>query len=353
MNLWPISKLKETFRSIDTQLRQQEERLTAQGKDIVTQEKDISAQNTHIAVLEELVARLQESEKVSCERIHHLEQDLMRLKKQEEDSQQEIANRLYLADLQCVNLQFQLCDIHLPQNSIRYEALENRHKGEKCFIIGNGPSLKIQDLETLHKKKITTFGSNKIYRAFGETSWRPDYYMCQDRRMLEHNWAEIGSLEGMTFFYPHQAISEKHLDIRQKNAILFPFKTINIYPVWFTYNPLMVLHEGKTVTFSLLQLAEFMGFSEVYLLGVDCDYPTIQDASGELVVDKKAQTHFIKDYWSENELIYQPDTKTSMQAYKSAQEYSETHEIKFYNATRGGALEAFPRIDFEEAIKRF
>ena len=130
-------------------------------------------------------------------------------------------------------------------------------------------------------------------------------------------------------------------------------KIINIHPVWFSYNPHRVIHEGMTVTFSIMQLAAFMGFSEVYLLGVDCNYPTVKTEAGETVVDRTAQTHFIKDYWDKNEKIYQPDTKTSMEAYKSAQEYAESHEIKFFNATRGGALEAFPRVDFDEVMQNW
>ena len=34
-------------------------------------------------------------------------------------------------------------------------------------------------------------------------------------------------------------------------------------------------------------------------------------------------------------------------AYKIAKKYAETHGIKIYNATRGGEMEVFERVDFD------
>ena len=48
----------------------------------------------------------------------------------------------------------------------RLAALRDRHRGERCFILGNGPSLKRTDLSKLRNE--TTFGLNRIYLAFPE-----------------------------------------------------------------------------------------------------------------------------------------------------------------------------------------
>ena len=66
---------------------------------------------------------------------------------------------------------------HAKRNDERLLALKDIHRGKRGFIIGNGPSLTVADLEKL--KNEITFASNRIYLAFDETNWRPTYYnMC-------------------------------------------------------------------------------------------------------------------------------------------------------------------------------
>ena len=61
------------------------------------------------------------------------------------------------------------------------EQCKNKYKGKRCFIIGNGPSLTKEDLEKL--KGEYTFASNKIYKLFDKTSWRPDFYAIFDENV--------------------------------------------------------------------------------------------------------------------------------------------------------------------------
>ena len=52
------------------------------------------------------------------------------------------------------------------------------HKGKRAFIIGNGPSLTKEDLEMLTNE--ITFASNRIYKMFDDTEWRPKYFTISD-----------------------------------------------------------------------------------------------------------------------------------------------------------------------------
>ena len=77
--------------------------------------------------------------------------------------------------------------------------LKNRHKGKRCFIVGGGASLKMSDLDIL--KDESTFGMNKIYKAFCKTKWRPTYYLSNDPVMLSENYEIISELiKGVKFF---------------------------------------------------------------------------------------------------------------------------------------------------------
>ena len=81
-----------------------------------------------------------------------------------------------------------------------------------------------------------------------------------------------------------------------------------------------------------------MGFKEIYLLGVDFSFSSNY---------KDACNHFIKNYYTkDSKAIFFAD-KESLQAYMSAREYADKNGIKIYNATRGGKLEVFDRVDFD------
>lgn len=77
-----------------------------------------------------------------------------------------------------------------------------------------------------------------------------------------------------------------------------------------------------------------MGFKEIYLLGNDCSYPN----------DPKKQ-HFM-DFGH-----YDSSTLTARDriifAYQYAKDFLKESDVKILNATRGGALEIFPRVDFD------
>ena len=69
------------------------------------------------------------------------------------------------------------------QDSRLIKQLKNSSQNNRCFIIGNGPSLKIADLEKL--KGEDCFACNRIYNLYDKTTWRPKYYCSQDSKVLE------------------------------------------------------------------------------------------------------------------------------------------------------------------------
>ena len=69
------------------------------------------------------------------------------------------------------------------ENKHKIKEFKNRHLGEKCFIIGNGPSLKVEDLDKLQNQ--ITFSCNMIYNTLSETKWRPYYYFVHDPKYVQ------------------------------------------------------------------------------------------------------------------------------------------------------------------------
>ena len=87
---------------------------------------------------------------------------------------------LFLALLPWQKICYKLADIGLPitKNERRLLEYRDRHKGERAFVIGNGPSLNRCDLKLL--KKEVTFGVNSIFLNYENMGFHPTYYLVED-----------------------------------------------------------------------------------------------------------------------------------------------------------------------------
>jgi hypothetical protein len=237
----------------------------------------------------------------------------------------------------------------------RYEReVKGKHIGERCFIIGNGKSLSISDLNLLSKE--VTFAVNYINIAFSETSWRPTYYVTQDyiamcdvdvisqRMPLTKLFLNMDHITIETDFIPNTL----YFSLDNTEAFLFPYP--HNKPS-FSKMPLKII-QGHTVLYTCFQIAAYMGFSEIYLLGVDNDFAIMRTYDGNLIVNGK-KNHFSDEY---EQLIsntnYIPDIDSLNKTYEAAYEYFEANNITVMNATKGGKLDVFPRIDFDSLVKR-
>ena len=106
----------------------------------------------------------------------------------------------------------------------------------------------------------------------------------------------------------------------------------------FSGNAYAIVYGAFTVACSAMQLAVYMGFKEIYLIGCDCDY------SGE-------RRHF-DDFKVENEHPIIDEEGKMVMTYETVKRYADEHGIKIYNATRGGKLEVFERVDFDSLFDR-
>jgi hypothetical protein len=246
--------------------------------------------------------------------------------------------------------------IYLKYNN-EIRKFKNIHQNERCFVIGNGPSLTAQDLEKL--KNEYTFAANKIFLVFDDTDWRPTYYCIQDFKVIQNDFVLItGKVQAKHKFIAGNTLVLEHTFLQ--NWIYF---YLDIRPFWKSYpkkNPLFSerierrIYEGCTVTYANIQLAVYMGFKEIYLLGVDHNYSVNRKHDGTI---EKAET---KDYFTDKYISPNQEfgkqlnlavLEYSTLAYQSAREYADAHGIKIYNATRGGKLEVFERVDFDTLMK--
>lgn len=235
---------------------------------------------------------------------------------------------------------------------------KNKHAGERCFLIGNGPSLKVEDLEMLKEAGEYTMACNMIVKIYQETLWRPDYHCMIDALIAKYQCEElVDNLSGQLFTNTSTYELMTH---KPKDEQCIRIRNIGKKPYYVKGNMLSYyIPSGSTVMGFMLELAIYMGFSEIYLLGVDC---TASNAS---------KGHFMKDYKTDemkekdrerirkrlkmksitdeevDEYYFQSSTLT----YRIIKEYAQRNNVNIYNATRGGLLEVYDRIVLEDVLK--
>ena len=209
----------------------------------------------------------------------------------------------------------------------RLRIFRGKYAGKRCFIIGNGPSLRMEDLDKLKEQGDICFGLNVIHKAYDNTKWRPDFVCMKDPLVIAQNYEAIKAnnrcplfVNDMKLFYYWETAENEYLlhDIQEK--------------IYFSDDIVNGCGCGASVSYTAIQISAYMGFSEIYLLGMDCGN------WGE---------HFNGNYWMEKEAFREPDEMRIFKAYQIAEEYSRTHGFRIYNATRGGYLEVFERVEFD------
>lgn len=80
----------------------------------------------------------------------------------------------------------------------RLSLLRDAHKGERCFLIGNGPSLKRTDLSLLRNE--FSFGFNRIFLAAEELNFTPSCLVSINDLVIEQSAPEFRALEMPKFF---------------------------------------------------------------------------------------------------------------------------------------------------------
>lgn len=224
--------------------------------------------------------------------------------------------------------------------------LKDIHGNRRCFIVGNGPSLAIRDLDILLEQEEISFAFNRIYHIFDKTLWRPTYYISQDHKMLSGCYRDIERMSTGKKFIPAEMKWYYGVDMNGVDYFHIVNSEENDKPA-FSDNIARYVVNSKTVVFTAIQFAVYMGIKEIYLIGVDHHFHTSINSKGEIVVDPNAKDYFSEDYNKDKESLYIPNTDLSTLTYIAAKEYSDAHGIKIYNSTRGGKLEVFPRVDFD------
>ncbi|HVN17000.1 MAG TPA: 6-hydroxymethylpterin diphosphokinase MptE-like protein [Anaerolineales bacterium] len=224
------------------------------------------------------------------------------------------------------------------ESRARMRQYYNIHEDKRCFIIGNGPSLKQTDLTKL--KGEFTFGMNRIYLLFPELGFTTTYFASINDLVIEQCAQEIAALPIPKFIAWH---SNCHFQ-------RFPDDMVFLYTTYtgpkFAYDMTGRIWEGATVTNVALQLAFYMGFEKVILIGVDHNFASRGDANKTVVSTGDDPNHFDPRYFGKGFRWQLPDLATSEIGYQMAREHYQKAGREVLDATVGGKLTVFPKVDY-------
>ena len=212
----------------------------------------------------------------------------------------------------------------------KLKKFQNIHQGETCFIIGNGPSLKAEDLEMIYQKGIPTFAFNRIYLMFDKTQWRPTYYVSQDEKTLKNCTKEVNQMD-----LPHKFIPifiEFYHDVHIDNAILFHLVSSGTEYPEMSDDISSFVGDSTTVAVTAGQFAAYMGFKKIYLIGVDHSFSTYQNDKGEIIQDNNARDYFTDEYNKDKAELYVPNIDASTRAFISLKRFCDEKGIEVYNS---------------------
>ena len=219
----------------------------------------------------------------------------------------------------------------------RLEEFRDRHRGERCFVVANGPSLRHTDLGLL--KDELTIGMNRIYRMREINGFSPTYLAVFDMdSQIEQVADEIRPLHLPKFvnWMGRGPLPPDRWTYHVKLTFRPGFSGDLTRPVW----------GGHSVTFVCIQLAFFMGFQEVVLVGKDHSYRE-QGVPNQVVRATGDETnHALPNYYAPGATWRIPDYKGEELAYGMARAAFERAGRRIVDATIGGRLDVFEKVDY-------
>jgi FkbM family methyltransferase len=228
-----------------------------------------------------------------------------------------------------------------PDNSglVSIHDLQGQFGGKRCFIIGNGPSLKKTDLSRL--KNEFTVGLNRIYLNYPNMGFEPTFYCCVNSNVLSQFADEIDRLNSIKFV-------KKQSSNRLKNHWNTFFMQSDGSIRFHENLNRLTWHEGWTVTYCAMQVAFHLGFDEVILVGVDHYFKDSGEANKAVTATGDDANHFHPDYFGKGVVWQYPDLDRSEESYRVAKQTYEKYGRRILDATIGGHLQIFPKVDFNQ-----
>ncbi len=271
---------------------------------------------------------------------------------------------------------------HMP------DEFHGRHQGQRCFVVGNGPSLNQIDVGRLENE--ITLGANRCYLGYEKWGFPFTYWGIFDVLQIEaygHEYETKIPPETVKFF-PLEYLPLLQVEHGCPLHVDWPREASR----QFSNTPGKVF-TGYSVTYMLLQAAAIMGCDPIILIGVDhryhlknrfrlrrmirlggrwvarhyddqAFYKAVRAGYRELFKarhqskaprptriwkadDAKGATHFDARYTTEKRQFLMPRPHDAEKDFECAARWARDTGVNILNATPDSALNAFPKVSYD------
>lgn len=232
--------------------------------------------------------------------------------------------------------------------------LENRHSGQRCFLLGAGSSISRQDLSKLQGEIVISVSNTFVHPLF--STFDPRYHVLPP--LISSHGKFYSPEKFVTWLRQMERktrAAEMVLHIGDRDMVeqngLFRGQTIH----WVEYGPwdgrfdfpIDLAHIPKiwSVSETAVTLAVYMGFSEIYLIGFDHDW-----FNGTLVYFfDHTKEHALRPDQANLDYV---DAEFQMRRHaeifkKYKYLYSIHKNIYNANADKNHYMDVFPKVDFD------
>ena len=234
----------------------------------------------------------------------------------------------------------------------KYSSLKqfkNIHQGERVVLVCNGPSLNKTDFNLIKDERI--IGLNKIHLGLERFGFTPDYIVAINKLVIEQSLQDLIKVDCPKFIMEHegqQLIKDKN--IHPIKRIQGPRAGKRDLGTNFSTDLSKGFIGGNTVTYAALQIAFYMGFSKIIIVGMDHNFYYEGGANQENLLLGADRNHFDPSYFG-NMLWQNPDLRASEDAYKCAKDTYEENGRQIVDSTIDGKCNIFSKQSLEDAIK--
>lgn len=225
------------------------------------------------------------------------------------------------------------------------DLLYNRHHGESVVLIANGPSLNKMDMSLLRGKHL--IGLNKIFLGFRKFAIYPRYYVAVNPYVIQQSQVEIRDLNCVKF-----------LGSRGSNELFYNDPLTYILNTEsdvgrFSTDIETGIHEGWTVTFAALQIAYYLGFKKVAIIGLDHRFTYEGEANKLNIMSGKDANHFSPDYFGYGKEWQNPDIARSEESFKIARDVYEADGREIIDMTVDGECSIFKKEGYQDYLSKW
>src|SRR5579872_1362810 len=241
--------------------------------------------------------------------------------------------------------------------------LKGRHRGARVFILCNGPSVGKQNIRPLKDELVISVSNGYLHPDYAEIA--PKYHCVP-----QITYGLITRTDVVAWFREmHDRIGKATLILSEteeplvREEGLFHGRDVRYVHLRGLFSDLppetipdltATIPAVQSVPILALMLAMYMGGNRLYLLGTDHDHfrsgqyqyfyePTVLRGK-DMFVDEKGR---LRGGW----FVEFSALAALWSQYRSVREIAHANGIEIFNATYGGELDEFPRVELEKVFE--